>query len=264
MPMLDPDRWAPPIAIAHRGSRLLWPENTMEAFTGAMDLGYGHLETDLHITLDGVLTCIHDDTVDRTTNGSGDVASFSFEELEGLDAGHNHRGPNGYEYRGGGIRIPRLEDLVTSFPDASLVVDLKVDGLVGPLARMIEALALHDRLIVGSLSDQRLAEFREATDGRVPVSTGPTLTRIWLLTSRAGRGGGGQAAALQVPTQMRGARIVDRRLVDTAHAHGLQVHVWTVNDRKEMEDLLALGVDGIITDRPDVLKDLLVERGQWN
>ena len=236
----------------------------MEAFSSAVDLGYGHLETDLHITSDGVLACIHDDTVDRTTDGSGDVASFSFEELEGLDAGSNHRGPNGYEYRGKGIHIPRFEDLVTSFPDASLIVDLKVDGLVDPLARMIEALGLHDRLIVGAFSDQRLAEFREATGGKVPVSTGPTLVRTWLLTSRAGRGGGGHAAALQVPTQMRGARIVDRRLVDTAHAHGLQVHVWTVNDRQDMDDLLVLGVDGIITDRPDVLRDLLVERGQWD
>ena len=235
----------------------------MEAFSGAMDLGYGHLETDLHVTSDGVLACIHDDTVDRTTDGSGDVASFSFEELGGLDAGHNHRGPDGYEHRGKGIRVPRFEDLVTSFPDVSLVVDLKVDGSVGPLARMIEALKLHDRLIVGAFSDQRLAEFRAATGGKVPVSTGPTLTRTWLLTSRAGRGGGGQAAALQVPTQIRGARIVDRRLVDTAHANGLQVHVWTVNERQDMEDLLAIGVDGIITDRPDVLKDLLVERGQW-
>ena len=235
----------------------------MEAFSGAVELGYRHLETDLHITSDGVLVCIHDDTVDRTTDGLGDVASFSFDELEALDAGHSHRGPDGYEYRGKGIRVPRFEELVTSLPDASLVVDLKVDDSVGPLARMIEDLNLYDRLMVGSFSDQRLAEFRKETGGKVPVSTGPTLTRTWLLTSRVGRGGGGQAAALQVPTQIRGARIVDRRLVDTAHVHGLQVHVWTVNDHKDMEDLLALGVDGIITDRPDVLRDLLVSRGQW-
>ena len=236
----------------------------MKAFSGAVEMGYRHLETDLHITSDGVLVCIHDDTVDRTTDGSGDVGSFSFDELAELDAGYHHRGPDGYEHRGKGIGVPRFEELVTSLPDAAVVVDLKEDGLVDPLARMIDDLDLYDRLIVGSFSDQRLTEFREATGGRVPVSTGPTLARIWLLTSRAGRGGGGEAAALQVPTQMRGARIVDRRLVDTAHANGLQVHVWTVNDRQDMEDLLALGVDGLITDRPDILKDLLIERGRWD
>ncbi len=236
----------------------------MEAFSGAVELGYRHLESDLRVTSDGVLVCLHDETVDRTTDGSGDVTSLTFDELAGLDAGFNHRGPDGYEYRGQGVRIPRFEELVTSFPDVCFVVDLKVDELVGPLALLVESHDLYGRLIAGAFSDERLAEFREATDDKVPVSTGPTLTRSWLLTSRVGRGGGGQASALQVPMQMRGVRIVDRRLVDAAHAHGLQVHVWTVNDPEEIKNLLDLAVDGIVTDRPDLLKELLAERGQWN
>ena len=128
------------------------------------------------------------------------------------------------------MSVPSLEEAVTTLPEVSFVVDLKVDGLVSLLADLIERLSLHDRLIVGSFSDQRLDEFRKATEGRVATSTGPMLSRMWLLTSRVGRGAGGDASALQLPTQVRGIKVVDQKLVDTAHANGLQVHVWTVND----------------------------------
>ncbi|HEY6628952.1 MAG TPA: glycerophosphodiester phosphodiesterase [Acidimicrobiia bacterium] len=258
-----PSHWAPPIAIAHRGSRELWPENTMEAFSQAVALGFRFLETDLHVTADGVLVCIHDDTVDRTTEGTGPVSGFRFEELAGLDAGFRHNAAGGYPFRGAGVSVPSLEEAVTRLPDASFVVDLKGEGQVDLLAALIERLSLHDRLIVGSFSDQRLDEFRSATGGRVATSSGPMLSRMWLLTSRVGRGAGGQASALQLPTQVRGIKVVDKRLVDTAHNNGLQVHVWTVNDPAEMESYLDMGVDGIISDRPDLLRDLLISRGQW-
>jgi glycerophosphoryl diester phosphodiesterase len=257
------DRWHPPVAIAHRGSRLLWPENTMEAFSGAVRLGYRHLETDLRVTGDGVLVCLHDPTVDRTTDGSGPVTELTFDELSSLDAGYRHMAIDGRAFRGRGIRVPTLEEAVLAFPDASFVVDLKAENLVGPLHDLIERLGLHDRLIVGSFSDRRLQEFREASAGRVATSTGATLARSWLVASRVGRGVSGEASALQLPRHSRGLRVIDRRLIESAHAHGLQVHVWTVNSRLEMAELLDLGVDGIITDRPDVLKALLEERGQW-
>jgi len=258
-----PENWAPPLAIAHRGSRELWPENTMEAFSQAVALGFRFLETDLHVTADGVLVCVHDDTVDRTTEGTGAVSSFGFEELASLDAGFRHNSLGGYPFRGKGVSIPSLEEAVTTLSEVSFVVDLKVDGQVGLLADLIERLSLHDRLIVGSFSDQRLEEFRRATRGRVPTSTGPMMSRMWLLTSRVGRGAGGDASALQLPTQVRGIKVIDKKLVDTAHAKGLQVHVWTVNDPAEMEAYLDLGVDGIISDRPDLLREVLMSRGQW-
>jgi glycerophosphoryl diester phosphodiesterase len=257
------DRWHPPVAIAHRGSRLLWPENTMEAFSGAVGLGYRHLETDLRVTRDGVLVCLHDPTVDRTTDGSGPVTELTFDELSSLDAGYRHMAIDGRAFRGRGIRVPTLEEAVLAFPDASFVVDLKAENLVGPLYALIERLGLHDRLIVGSFSDRRLQEFRVASAGRVATSTGATLARSWLVASRVGRGVGGEASALQLPRHSRGLRVIDRKLIESAHAHGVQVHVWTVNSRLEMAELLDLGVDGIITDRPDVLKALLEERGQW-
>jgi glycerophosphoryl diester phosphodiesterase len=257
------DLWHPPVAIAHRGSRLLWPENTMEAFSGAVGLGYRHLETDLRVTRDGVLVCLHDPTVDRTTDGSGPVTALTFDELSSLDAGYRHMGVDGRAFRGRGIRVPTLEEAVLAFPKASFVVDLKAENLVGPLHDLIERLGLHDRLIVGSFSDRRLQEFREASAGRVPTSTGATLARSWLVASRVGRGVVGEASALQLPRHSRGLRVIDRKLIESAHAHGLQVHVWTVNSRLEMAELLDLEVDGIITDRPDVLRALLEERGQW-
>jgi glycerophosphoryl diester phosphodiesterase len=257
------ENWSPPVAIAHRGSRLLWPENTMEAFSGAVALGYRHLETDLHLTRDGTLVCFHDHTVDRTTDGSGQVSELTFDELGKLDAGYRHVGSEGPVFRGKGLRVPSLEEAVLTFPDVAFVVDLKTEHLVGPLKDLIDRLALHDRLIVGSFSDRRLDEFRAVAGSRVATSTGAAASRSWLLASRLGRGVRSDAAALQLPRRSRGVKVVDSRLIEAAHGLGLQVHVWTVNRPAEMVEMLDLGVDGIITDRPDLLKDLLIERGSW-
>lgn len=257
-------RWRPPIAIAHRGSRILWPENTMEAFSEAVALGYRHMETDLHLTADGVLVCIHDHTVDRTTDGSGPVSGFDYDGLSSLDAGFRHGGTIGHPFRGRGIAVPTLEEVVLTFSDVSFVVDLKTDELVSPLVDLIDRLGLHDRLIVGSFSDTRLSEFRAASGNRVATSTGATSSRAWLFASRMRRGVTGEALALQLPRTTRGVRVVDRRLIDAAHSRGLQVHVWTVNHPGEMIELLDMGVDGLITDRPDLLKEVLVGRGEWS
>jgi glycerophosphoryl diester phosphodiesterase len=258
------NNWKPPVAIAHRGSRLLWPENTMVAFSGAIALGYRHLETDLHLTRDGVLVCVHDHTLDRTTDGTGPVGGLTFEQLAGLDAGYRHQAAEGAVYRGKGIRVPSLEEAVLAFPEVSFVVDLKAENLVAPLNDLIERLGLHDRLIVGSFSDRRLDEFRAVAGSRVATSTGAGLSRSWVMASRMGRGVRCEALALQLPRTSRGVRVIDRRLVQAAHSLGLQVHVWTVNKPAEMTELLDLGVDGIITDRPDLLKAVLVERGLWD
>jgi glycerophosphoryl diester phosphodiesterase len=260
---LDPERWRPPVPIAHRGSRILWPENTDTSFQGAYDLGYRHFETDLHLTADGVLVCFHDPTVDRTTNATGRVEHMSLADLQALDPGYRHGTPDGFTFRESGAKIPTLQWLLTTFPDTSVVLDLKSDGLAEPLSALIDDMGAHDRLIVGSFSDARLAKFRAITNGRVPTSVGPTIARLWVLASRVGRGGGGEGDALQLPPRMRGVRVVDERLVEAAHRAGLQVHVWTVNEPTEMTRLLDMGVDGLITDRPDLLKDLLVERGEW-
>jgi glycerophosphoryl diester phosphodiesterase len=215
------------------------------------------------LTADGVLVCFHDPTVDRTTNATGRVEHMTLEALQSLDAGYRHGTPDGFTFRESGAKVPTLEWLLTTFPDTSVVLDLKSDGLAEPLAVLIDDLGVHDRLIVGSFTDARLAKFRAITNGRVPTSVGPTHARLWVLASRVGRRAGGEADALQLPARMRGVRVVDERLVAAAHDAGLQVHVWTINEPTEMTRLLDMGVDGLVTDRPDLLKDLLIERREW-
>lgn len=236
----------------------------MEAFSAAIGMGYTHIETDLRITVDGVVVCFHDRTVDRTTDGTGRLATMTHVEVAGLDAGYRHRAGDDFSYRGKGVGVPTLEELVASFPEVRLVVDLKCDGMTGELARIFATHSLYDRVVVGSFSDARLEELRKATDDRVATSTGSVATRRWILASRAGRGVAGKAKALQVPQQMRGVRVVDERLVRVAHDSGLHVHVWTVNEPGEMRRLLDIGVDGLVTDRPDLLREVLGERGEWS
>ena len=235
----------------------------MLAFQGVYDLGFRHFETDLHLSSDGVLVCFHDDHLDRTTDGTGLVSDFTLNEIQALDAGYRHGTSDGYPFRAQRVGVPTLEELLLTFPDTSVVLDLKTDGLAEPLAGLVERLDVSDRLIVGSFSDERLDQFRGLTDGRVPTSTGPVAARMWVLASRMGRAAGGVATALQLPTHLRGIRVVDEKLIRSAHEAGVQVHVWTVNDPDEMTRLLDMGVDGLISDRGDLLKDLLIARGDW-
>lgn len=244
-----------PLAIAHRGSRELWPENTMVAFQGAVDLGYRWLETDLHLSSDGVVMCIHDGTVDRTTDRRGPVAGFEAAELEKMDAGRSHR-------QTGRPGVPRLEEVLSIFPDLALIVDLKEDGLEQALFDLLVRLSAIDRVVVGSFSDRRLRRFRSVSDGAVLTSAGPSAVLRTRLTP-AGRTVRRVADALQIPEVFGRMRIVDPGLIDRARQAGMATHVWTVNAVEDMNRLLDWGVDGIITDRPDLLRDVLVARGLW-
>lgn len=229
----------------------------MVAFEAARRLGCGAFETDLRITADGVLVCFHDSTVDRTTNGSGPVAEMTYAEIAVLDAGYRHRRAGSFPYRGQGIRVPRLEELVSAHPDVHLVVDLKADGTELPLAEEINRLGLRDRLLVGSFSDRRLQTFRRLTGGTVPTSTGERETMLVWMAAQAGTGIAIEAAALQIPITWFGVPLVTERMIAAAHRSSLLVQVWTINRRVEMEGMLGLRVDGIITDRPDVLSQVL-------
>lgn len=242
----------------------MWPENTMVAFQGAVDLGFRFLETDLHASKDGVVVCCHDDRLERTTDGAGALADRTFDELREVDAGYRFGRRSDFPWRGKGVEIPSLEELASTFPDAQLVLDLKEDDLTEPLLGLIGRLKAWERVIVGSFSHERLSEFRRASDGRVATSTSPPEVRLVWHASRRGGSIAIQAEALQIPRFYRGVPVVTRRFVDTAHRSGVAVHVWTVNQPREMRRLLDLGVDGLITDRPDLLRPLLEERGTWH
>lgn len=227
----------------------------MPAFAGAHALGIRVFETDLHATADGVLMAVHDATLDRTTDTTGKIRERTLGELAAVDAGYRFGADEGFPFRGKGVAIPTLEEVASTFPDTALIVDMKSPDLEELLVALIERLGLAERIIVGSFSDARLRRFRRLA-GHVATSAGPrevlgTRTRSW-----ARRPSGGGAAVLQVPVKA-GVRVVDAAFVAAAHAAGKHVHVWTVNDEAEMRRLLGLGVDGIITDRPDILQRVL-------
>ena len=231
----------------------MWPENTMTAFQGAVDLGFRYLETDLHASADGVLVCFHDDTLDRTTDATGRVDHRTYAELRRIDAGFRHDPLRGFPFRGTGVSIPSLEEVVTTFPDVHLTLDLKQSGIEELLAEMVDRLDLHDRVIVGSFKDGRIARFRKLAGPPVATSSGPWETRAFWAGSRVGRSVPIRADALQVPVSYGRTTVVDARFVHAAHELGKQVHVWTVNEPDEMRYLLDLGVDALISDRADIL-----------
>lgn len=224
----------------------------MLAFGRSLEAGADHLETDLHLTADGQLVCFHDPTVDRTTDGTGPVSSYTLAELRRLDAGYRHRLDGGFPFRGKGLRVPTMGEVLATFPAVGLVVDVKEDGLEGPVCELLTRMGAWHRVIVGGFSDVRLLKMRRMSGGRALISAGPTSVRAWWLGSRIGLGGPTWFSALQVPTSSNGLKVADRRLVEAAHDRGVAVHVWTINQPADMDRLWAIGVDGIITDRVDV------------
>lgn len=249
-----------PIRMAHRGSRVLWPQNTMVAFQGAADLGFRYLETDVHISADGVVILFHDDHLEDLTDGAGKVWDHDWNHLSRLDAAYWFDPERGFPRRGTGVGIPRLADVVESFPDALLNLDLKQPGIEEVVAAEVRRLGLEDRVLIGSFHDARIRRFRQVTGGRVATSAGPGETARALAAAVAGAAPGGAADAYQVPLRAGPIRVAGRRFVEAAHRSGKQVHVWAVDDPAEMHRLLDLGVDGIITDRPDLLTRVLEER----
>lgn len=228
----------------------------MIAFEGGLATGADHLETDLHITSDGHIVCFHDDHLARTTDGSGPIRELTLGELRRLDAGHNHLVDGDFPFRGRGLRVPTLGEVLATFPEVGVVVDLKQSGLEEALTSLLERMDAWHRVIVGSFSDGRLERMREVSHERAQLSAGPRSSRRWWAASRLGRRGPGGFVALQLPASMLGLGVVDRRLVRAAHRAEMVVHVWTINRAAEMERLWGEGVDAIITDRPELAAGL--------
>lgn len=244
-----------PLAVAHRGGLEAHPENTLAALEHTVGLGYRYVEVDVRASRDGIACLFHDATLERLTAVSGRLAERSWAELGGLRVA-------------GREAIPRLDEVLAAWPDLRLVLDIKSDDAVAPLAEALRRADALDRVCVGAFSDRRLRRARRHLGPRLCTSLGrAAVTRLWLSRyyppagmPRATRA---LAGAAQVPARHRGLRVVDRRLLAVAGRRGLQVHVWTINDEAEMERLFDLGVHGIMTDRPAALKAVLARRGQW-
>lgn len=246
-----------PLAFAHRGGArhpdLVGLENTLTAFRHAVSLGYDYLETDLHATRDGVLLAFHDTVLDRVTDHRGAIESATYDELRGA-------------LIGGRDRIPTLAELFEEFPDARFNLDLKAAATVPLLAGFLDRHDAHDRVLVASFSRRRITDFRRLTGGRVATSAHPLEVAAFLLLPSARLAEaltGGRFAAFQVPHRRGPFRVTTAGLVRRAHAVHKHVHSWTIDDPDEMIELLDRGVDGLMTDRTDILRDVLVRRGLW-
>jgi glycerophosphoryl diester phosphodiesterase len=252
-----------PIAFAHRGGAGEAPENTLAAFEIAVTLGYRYLETDAHITRDGVLVAFHDDRLDRVTDRVGAIAELPIDEVEAADAGYMFSPDRGrsFPFRGRGIRIPRLEELLVRWPEVRINIDPKADASVGPLAALLDRLAAWERVCIGSFSDRRLRRIRESGQGRACTSMGPRAVALARLTATCGLMSRLGADCVQVPTRRGPIPIVTARFVESAHRAGLPVHVWTVDDEATIEQLLDLGVNGIMSDRLELLARVFARRG---
>lgn len=260
----------------------MWPQNTMAAFEGAVGLGYRYLETDVQATSDGVLAVFHDDELAPTSDRVGCISEMTWSDVSAA--------------RVGGEPIPRLEELLDAFDDVRISIDPKTDAAVEPLITALRRPGVLDRVCIGSFSDERLERVDEAFGDAVCLSFSPreiARLRMMSLTGRPARprrpsrsGSGNRRRAGRTPQDRQHAGetrryrpfrgriasipprqgpvpLATRRLVDYAHRAGVAVHVWTIDDPVEMDRLLDIGVDGVMTDEPGVLLEVLAGRGQW-
>ncbi|MFE9558094.1 glycerophosphodiester phosphodiesterase [Streptomyces sp. NPDC006703] len=241
-----------PIPFAHRGGAADGIENTAAAFARAAAAGYRYFETDVHTTSDGRLVAFHDPTLDRVTDAGGRIAELPWAEVRRARVA-------------GREPLPLFEELLEAFPQARWNVDLKAESALVPLVDLIRRTGAWDRVCVGSFSEARVARAHRLAGPRLATSYGVRGVAALRLRSygirvplRPG------AVSAQVPERQSGIPVVDHRFVRTAHALGLQVHVWTVNDPDRMRALLDLGVDGIMTDHLETLRTVLTDRGVWH
>ncbi|MEU0211149.1 glycerophosphodiester phosphodiesterase [Streptomyces canus] len=240
-----------PIPFAHRGGAADGLENTAFQFGRAVETGYRYLETDVHSTADGKLVAFHDATLDRVTDGAGRIADLPWADVR-------HARVAGKE------PVPLFEELLETFPEARWNVDIKAGPALQPLLDLIERTDAWDRVCVGSFSEARVMRAQRLAGPRLATSYGTRgvlnlRLRSWGVPAALRR----SAVAAQVPETQSGIQVVDHRFVRAAHARGLQVHVWTINEPDRMHRLLDLGVDGIMTDHIDTLRKVMEERGVW-
>lgn len=245
------------LVIAHRGGARLWPENTLVAFGGAVDLGSDVLEMDVYQTADRVPVVIHDDTVDRTTSGTGRVDAFTLAELKELDAGYRFSPADteGHPYRGAGLTIPTVREVFEAFPAEHMIVEVKENdtALADEVVRLVREFDRMDRTLLASFHHDILVHFRtvapEAATHGSEQELIPFLVSSWLLL--AGVTSPSYEAVL-VPRRSGPIPVTTRRFIRAAQNRNLFVAAWTINDPEVMRELVGIGINGLITDRPDL------------
>lgn len=245
-----------PLAMAHRGGAKVPQneaiENTLEAFACAVGLGYRYIETDVQVSRDGEVYIFHDDETDRLLGRPGPFIALSDDEIAAVRVGER-------------VRVPTLREALIRFPEVRFNIDLKHPQTIEPTIRVVRESGAENRCLFASFSHQTLATARRMAPD-IATSMSPqevAALRLGPLRRIRAHATAGRAVAAQVPARRGPVTVVHERFISAAHDLGVQVHVWTVDEPEEIRRLLDLGVDGIVTDRPDLLKDELVARGQW-
>jgi glycerophosphoryl diester phosphodiesterase len=250
------------LVIAHQGGDGIAPGNTMFAFQNAVDIGVDVLEMDLHITKDNVLVLIHDETIDRTTDGAGQVELMTLDELKQFDAGYDWSTDEGvtFPFRGQGITIPTLAEVFTAFPQMKMTIEIKKSNasMIEAFCDMIRKFDRQDKIVVASFYDDKMKDFRE-TCPEVATSSAKNETTVFVLLSKVFLTGfySPQFHSLQVPQESSGITVLTESFIRAAHERNLAVEPWTINDKETMRKFIDWDVDGIMTDRPDIMLEIL-------
>ena len=239
-----------PIPFAHRGGAATGVENALSAFAEVQRLGYRYVETDVRTTADGVPVVFHDGHVGRLTGADGRISALPLPAVRSLALA-------------GGERIATLEEVLGSFPDLRFNIDLKDEGGVLGVPPVLRRTAASDRVCVTSFAERRIRRVRRRLDPAVCTGLGVGGVALLLAGGLVGRPYCRAAGVLQVPWSLGGGRTLPARVVHIGHAARLAVHVWTVDDPGQMRAALDMGVDGVMTDQPGLLRDVLIDRGQW-
>jgi len=254
-----------PRLFAHRGASGTFPENTIEAFEAGLAAGADRIELDVHGTADGQVVVFHDESLERTTNGTGLVRQHTLADLRQYDAGYNFKAPDGsWPYRGRGIRIPTLEEVLARFPHTPLNIEIKQEKphLERAVLEAIDRARARERVLLAG-EDQRVLERARALAPDVVTSFSAleVASFVSVCQSEALESYVPPGVALQVPARYQDIEIVTPAFVDSAHELGLEVHVWTINDEEEMLRLIDLHVDGTMSDFPARLWNVYELRG---
>ncbi|SHF11414.1 glycerophosphoryl diester phosphodiesterase [Atopostipes suicloacalis DSM 15692] len=260
------------LVIAHRGGRGLAPEGTLTAFDHAVSLGADVLEFDTHLTKDGHLVVIHDNTVDRTTNGTGKINEMTLEEVQDLDAGYQFTNEKDeYVFRDQGIYIPTVEEVFQKYPNMRFLIELKdtnapemYEEMIQELWHLIQNYQMEDNVMVGSFAHEINERFEEVSKGNIPIGAGEEEVRDFA-TKHVARLNGLAASnvdSLQLPTEGDGFDLTSKNIIQSAKARNISVYYWTINDKETMNELIDKKVNGIMTDYPDLLIEVLEERNE--
>jgi len=258
-----------PWIIAHGGAKKLYPGNSFLAFQSSAALGVDMLEMDVRMTKDGILITHHDQDIDRMSNGTGNVIEYTYEDLLAFNFGHNFQDKKGnYPYRNDSIAPCKLSEVFSAFSHIPLMVELKDRGEDGQKAArilkdMISKYEIQDKIVVVAFDEAVLSYFQEITADKIQIGTSQEETKDFVITALSAMEFlyRPSATVVAIPTQNSGINLASERLINSAHRRNMAVHYWTINDPAEMKQLISLGADGLITDRPDIMKEVLVEMG---